>query len=763
DDLARAGIDPALRAHPGYVRAVPAIDGVEMFDAGFFGYTRLEAEVMDPQQRLFLEAAWQAFEDAGWDPQGYPWPIGVFTGAKTNTYLLNLVADRERLRRLDTLQLALGNDLACMATRVSYKLDLRGPSYALHTACSTSLVAVHLACQSLLIDECRMAVAGGAAVNVPQRKGYLYQPGGILSPDGTCRTFDAGARGTVMGSGAGVVVLKRLEDALADGDHVYAVVKGSAANNDGARKASYTAPGVEGQTAVILEALAVAGVDADTISYIEAHGTATDLGDSIEMLALTEAFRAGTESRGFCALGSVKTNVGHLETAAGIAGLVKTALALEREQLPPSLHFERPNPKIDFANSPFYVNDRLREWKRTEGQPRRAGLSSFGIGSTNIHMILEEAPEPEPAAPARPWQLLPLSARSEAALENATANLAEHLRLEPGIDLADAAWTLQAGRRRFRHRRAVVCRGLEDALALLEDPKNSERVVTQADEAAERSVAFLFPGLGELQPDSGLGLYRSEPAFRAEVDRCCELLRPHLGMDLREALFPGLSRPKDEDEKEEQSASGPDLRRMLGRGPAAGDSEAARRLRETSVGQPAAFVLEWALARLWMEWGIRPAALIGYSVGEYVAACVAGVLPLEQALALVARRARLIQELPPGAMLAVPFSAEEARPWLDAGLSLAAVNTPRHCVLSGQVDLIEELERRLAAEGTPSRRLATTHAFHSAMMEPAAEAFAGLVRTFELQAPQIPYVSNLTGTWIRDEEATDPGYWARHL
>ncbi|HEX2223505.1 MAG TPA: type I polyketide synthase, partial [Thermoanaerobaculia bacterium] len=655
DDLARAGVDPALRAHPGYVRAVPTIDGVEMFDAGFFGYTRLEAEVMDPQHRLFLEAAWEALEEAGYDPALYPHPVGVFTGAKTNTYLLNLVADRERLRRFDNLQLALGSDLACMATRVSYKLDLRGPSYALHTACSTSLVAVHLACQSLLMDECRMAVAGGAAVNVPQKKGYLYQPGGILSPDGSCRTFDAGAQGSNFGNGVGAVVLKRLEDALADGDHIYAVIKGSAANNDGARKASYTAPGVEGQTAVILEALAAAGVEAETVSYIEAHGTATDLGDSIEMLALTEAYRASTDKVGYCAIGSVKTNVGHLETAAGIAGLIKTALALEREHLPASLHFEKPNPKIDFASSPFYVAAEACEWKREDGAPRRAGLSSFGIGSTNIHLILEEAPLREPTSPSRPWQLLLLSARSEAALEAATRNLAEHLEANPEVKLADAAYTLQVGRRWFPYRRAVVCReadGLGGAAAALRalDPESS---FTHLEEGPGRSVAFLFPGLGDQTLRMGLGLYRTEPTFRRHVDRCCELLQPHLGLDLREVLYPEGTEGEDTPQGG-GPAGGLDLRRMLGRSaPAAADDPAApaiTRLQETALSQPAVFVFEYALARLWLDWGVKPQAMIGYSLGEYVAACLGGVFPLEKALELVAKRARLIQELPPGAM-----------------------------------------------------------------------------------------------------------------
>ncbi|HEV7516876.1 MAG TPA: type I polyketide synthase, partial [Thermoanaerobaculia bacterium] len=570
DDLRRAGVDPAVYRRPDYVRAASVIDGVELWDAAFFGYTRLEAELMDPQHRLFLECAWQSLEDAGYDSATYPaaaGTIGVFTGAKTNTYLFNLFANRERFRTLDTLQIALGGDLACMATRVSYKLDLRGPSYALHTACSTSLVAVHLACQSLLIDECRMAIAGGAAINVPHRKGYVYQPGGILSPDGSCRTFDAKAAGSNFGNGVGAVVLKRLEDALADGDHVYAVIKGSAANNDGAAKASYTAPGVAGQTSVILEAMAVAGVPADSISYVEAHGTATALGDSIEMLALTNAYRASTARTGFCGIGSVKTNVGHLETAAGVAGLIKTALALQHRTLPPSLHFEQPNPKIDFAASPFHVVDRLSDWPAEAGEPRRAGLSSFGIGSTNVHMILEEAPAPEPAASSasRPWQLLLLSARTETALAAATANLAEHLREtpEPFADFADMAYTLKVGRRPFAWRRALVCRDGAEAVAAL-DPIDPERVLTHHEEAAGRGVVFLFPGLGDHYVGMGLGLYRTEPAFTDAIDRCADLLTPHLGLDLRDVLYPDLP-GGGQPEGEPEAGGGVDLRQMLGR------------------------------------------------------------------------------------------------------------------------------------------------------------------------------------------------------
>jgi len=749
EELQAAGVDPSIASSKFYVRRAAVLDDVASFDAEFFGYTPLEARIMDPQHRLFLECAWEALERGGYDPAAYDGAVGVFTGAKTNTYLLNLFADQEFFNSVDSFQVALGNDLACMATRVSYKFGLTGPSYAVHTACSTSLVAVHLACQSLLIDECRMALAGGAAVNVPQKQGYLYQPGGILSPDGSCRTFDARAEGSNFGNGAGCVLLKRLEDALEDGDHIHCVIKGTATNNDGAAKASFTAPGVEGQTEVILEALACAGVDADTISYIEAHGTATDLGDSIEMLALNESFRASTQKKGFCALGSVKTNVGHLETAAGVAGLIKTALALEHRSLPPSLHFEEPNPKIDFENSPFFVNTETRDWPSGE-TPRRAGLSSFGIGSTNAHAILEETPAVEPGSPSRKAQLLLLSARTATALDTATTHLAQALRAAPDQNLADAAYTLQVGRRRFEHRRVVVAGDSGDssaaanAAAALEalSPASSFALT---DETQQRPVAFLLPGLGDQQVGLARGLYETEPTFRELLDRCANLLEGEMGEDFRALLYP------------EGSDEAPSFKALLGRGREAGP------LDSTARAQPVLFAVELCLARQWMEWGVKPQALIGYSLGEYVAACLAGVLSLEDALTLVARRARLIEELEEGAMLAVSVAEETILPRLGEELSLAAVNGPELTVVAGTVAAVEALATQLEEEGIACRRLATTHAFHSPQLAPVAEPLEALVRTFELSPPQIPYLSNVTGTWITAEEATDPSYWARHM
>jgi acyl transferase domain-containing protein/acyl carrier protein len=760
EDLRLGGLDPAVLDNPQYVPWAPFLDDIELFDAGFFGYTPLEAKLMDPQQRLFLECAWEAFEHAGYLPETYRGSVGVFTGAKTNTYLLNIFSNKDFFGKLDHFQIALGNDLACMATRVSYKVGLQGPSYAVHTACSTSLVTVHLACQSLLLGECDMALAGGAAINVPQRRGYLYQKGGILSPDGHCRTFDEKAQGSNFGNGVGAIVLKRLAEARADGDRVWAIIRGSAVNNDGANKASYTAPGVEGQTKVLLEAMASAGVDAGTISYIEAHGTATDLGDSIEMLALTNAFRADSPRNNFCAIGSVKTNIGHLETAAGIAGLIKTALALHHKRIPPSLHFERPNPKIDFSNSPFYVNTKLSDWK-SGNTPRRAGVSSFGIGSTNAHVILEEAPRAEESSSSRPCQLVLHSARSESALAAMSSQLARHFEAASGSGdryLADAAYTLNTGRRNFPHRRALVCRNVKDAASSLEslDP---ERVFTHTCEPSNHPVVFLFPGLGDHYPGMGLDLYKVEPTFRQQVDRCAELLRPHLQCDVREVLFPPTTETAVDSPTRGNKT---DLRRMLRRSEV--HEKSARQLDQTYLAQPATFVIEYALAQLWMQWGILPQAMIGYSLGEYVAACLADVFSLEDALLLVTKRARMIQELPPGAMLAVPLSQQEVTPLLAKySVSLGAINGPSMSVLCGPLAGVEALERELAQREIITRRLRTTHAFHSHMMEPLADPLTELAGKVERQAPRIPFVSNTTGTWFGKEEALDPAYWARHM
>ncbi|MBV9927460.1 MAG: acyltransferase domain-containing protein [Acidobacteria bacterium] len=732
EELLAEGFAPDLLAHPKCVRAGAILDDIESFDAHFFGFSPREAEITDPQQRLFLECAWEALEHAGYDSQTYPGLIGVYGGVGRNDYLINLYSHPHLVAGAQA-QITIGNERDYVTTRVSYKLNLRGPSINVQTACSTSLVAIHFACQSLLNGECHLALAGGLSLNIPQRSGYIYEEGGIISPDGRCRAYDASARGIVGGNGGGVVVLKPLPDALADGDCIHAVIRGSAVNNDGAAKVGFTAPGVDGQAAVIREALAVAGVRPDEVTYVEGHGTGTALGDPIEVSALTQAFRSGTDRKGFCALGSVKTNFGHLDAGAGVAGLLKAVLALKDRVLPPSLHFERPNPNIDFANSPFYVNHALKPWETTK-LPRRAGVSSFGIGGTNAHVLLEEAPEPEPREGFRPWHLLPLSAKTPTALEAATANLAAYLRRHPEVELADVAHTLQVGRRGFAHRRAVVCRDHEDAAAALE-ALSPERVLTGQQDGRERPVVFMFSGQGAQYVNMGLELYQTELYFRQQLDRCAELLMPHLRRDLRSVLYPA----------------------------AADEAGAAELLRQTEFTQPALFAVEYALARLWQHWGVRPQAMIGHSIGEYVAACLAGVMSLEAALALVAARGRLMQKLPGGSMLSVALPEGEVRPLLGAELSLAAVNDAGSCVVAGPSAQVAALAGRLAEQGTAARPLATSHAFHSSMTEPILEPFGELCKRVELSAPTVPYVSNVTGTWVTAQEATDPAYWRRHL
>jgi acyl transferase domain-containing protein/acyl carrier protein len=732
-DLLAEGVDPQILKHPSYVNAAGVLDDIEWFDARFFGYSPREAEIIDPQQRFFLECAWEALESAGYDPERYPGLIGVYGGAGMSRYLFNIYANSGLVNVVGGFQIMLGNDKDHLTTRAAYKLNLKGPAVTVQTACSTSLVAVCLACDGLVSFQCDMALAGGVSINLPHRMGHFYQEGGIASPDGHCRAFDAQAQGTVTGSGVGVVLLKRLADAVADGDHIRAIVKGWSVNNDGSLKVGYTAPGIDGQAQVIAMAQSLAEVRPEQISYVEAHGTGTSLGDPIEIEALSQAFGSAGQRRQFCAIGSVKTNIGHLDPAAGAAGLIKTVLALEHRQLPPSLHYQQPNPRIDFANSPFYVNTRLEAWT-ADRAPRRAGVSSFGMGGTNAHVILQEAPARDSAPSYRPAHLLLLSARSATALDQMSARLATHLRQHPQLDIGDVAYTLQVGRRRFGQRRALVCRSTADAAVALEtmDP---QAVLTGDQPGDERPVVFMFSGQGAQYSNMARELYQIEPAFREAVDRCSEFLGPRLGMDLRSVLYPG------------QAETG----------------AAQDRLQETEITQPALFVLEYALAELWKSWGLQPAAMIGHSIGEYVAACLAGVFSLEDALNTVAERGRLMQSAERGVMLSVALPAQEASAYANGQVALAVVNGPAQCVLSGPPGAVEAVEDLLRARGVATRRLFTSHAFHSAMMEPSLEPFLRHLETVVLRPPEIPFVSNVTGDFIAPEEATSPGYWAAQL
>ncbi len=726
-----------LAQDPSYIRARSILEDVDQFDAAFFGVYPKEAELMDPQHRVFLECCWEALEDAGYDPLNSPGLTGVYAGASPCTYLLrNVCSDRQFIEnyvngyQVQGYPVTLGSNGDFLATRVSYKLNLKGPSFTVLSACSTSLLAVAQACQGLETFQCDVALAGGVSITFPQKRGYLYQEGGMVSQDGHCRAFDEQASGTVFGSGAGVVVLKRLEDALSDGDHIYAVIRGSAVNNDGMEKVGYSAPSVKGQANVIAMAQAMAGVDPETITYIEAHGTATPLGDPIEVAALIQAFRAKTQAAGFCALGTAKTNVGHLDIAAGITGLINAAGAIKDGLLPPTLHFRRPNPKLNLEGSPFYVNDTLREWRPKDG-PRRAGVSAFGVGGTNVHVILEEAPPVKISSDDQTPQVLILSAKSEAALEQATVNLADHLGSHQDLKLAEVGHTLRTGRHHFEYRRAFVASDLRGAVEM-----SRGAAKTKTNPAFTRpTTAYLFPGQGAQYTGMGSGLYKEVPLFRKTVDQCAEIVASQLGCDIRTVMFPST--------------------------PA--DVEAAKLLVRTEFAQTSIFTIEYALAKLWQAWGIEPGAMIGHSVGEFVAACIAGVFSLEDGLSLVAARGQLMQTLPEGAMLSVRMPEREISGLLNGSLSLAAVNSRELSVVAGPLQAVASLEAKLEQNGVAYRRLSTSHAFHSSMMDSVIEPFSQRVRGVRLKPPTIPYVSTVTGTWITPEQAIDANYWGSHL
>ncbi len=726
DELRSSGIDPAIIDDPNYVNAGAVLEDADQFAASFFGYTPREAELMDPQQRIFLECAWEAFEHAGCDVERFGDPVGVYAGIALNSYFQNNLATRPELApQLGHYSLTVGNEKDFVATRVAHKLHLKGPAISVQTACSSSLVALHLACQSLRAGEIGLALVGGGRVRSPLHAGYIYVDGGIPSPDGHCRAFDAKARGCVAASGIATVVLKRLGDAQRDGDHIFAVIKSTAINNDGGDKAGFTAPGVEGQAEVIARAHSAAGITADTISYVEAHGTGTSLGDPIEIAALTRAFHATSSRIAHCRIGSVKTNIGHLDAGAGVAGLIKTVLALDREVIPPSLHFQTPNPQIDFSRSPFVVNDALTAWPRGL-ERRRAGVSSFGIGGTNAHTIVEEASPAAPSSPSRPWQLLILSAKTPTALDRAAANLARHLRANPDVSLADVAHTLQTGRREFQHRRIVVARDTADAADALE--KNAARQVASAfATAANPPLVFMFPGQGAQFPGMARELFETEPVFRAALLQCAALLKPHL--DLLGALYPG-------DAKDET-------------------------MTQTAIAQPAIFSVEYAMAKLWESWGVRPTAFVGHSVGEFTAACLAEVFTLDDALTLLAGRARLMQSVPAGAMLAVRLPEPELRSRLSADVEVAAINSPRLSVVSGPREAIARFAEKLNDDGVACAPLHTSHAFHSAMMEPVLAPFTALAQGVRLTGPRIPIISTLTGG--AGANVATPDYWARQL
>jgi acyl transferase domain-containing protein/NRPS condensation-like uncharacterized protein len=737
-ELEEAGVGPHTLNESDYVKANGILEDFDYFDASFFSYTPMEAEIMDPQIRIMHECVWEALEDAGYDPFSYKGMIGLYAGSSSSLYWQSLCYFSGKTEPFGGFAVPHFTDKDFISSRVAYKLNLKGPVYTSHTACSTSLAAVHQACRALLTGDCTMALAGGVCISIPQVCGYQYEDGMINSPDGHCRAFDARAKGVAGGSGAGIAVLKLLDQAIKDRDHIYAVIKASACNNDGNRKVGYTAPSINGQAEVIKKALRMAQVEPESIGCIETHGTATNLGDPVEIEGLKTAYN--TKKRNFCAIGSIKSNMGHLDAAAGIAGLLKTVLAIQQGFIPPSLHFEQPNPEIDLETSPFYVNTTLTPWENGN-HPRRAGVSSFGIGGTNVHVILEEAPPtgstPDTAASEQPYRLFLLSAETGPALEQTSTNLAAYVQNNPSANLADISYTLQAGRRALKHRRMAVCAERDQVIEALSSP-NSTGVDTFIPEKENSPIIFMFSGQGSQYINMGLELYHGETGLKEEIDRCFDILKQVEGVEMKHILYPALFQPGNSEEAE-------------------------KKINQFSYTTPIKFIFEYSIAKLLMKWGVKPHAMIGHSFGEYVAACLAGVFSLEDAISVAALRGRLMDQSPEGAMMSVTISQSELSRYLEKDISLAAVNGETYCIVSGPVDTIEAFEEKLSGKGYECARLRVPRAGHSHMLEPIMETFRQKFTAIKLNKPQIPYISCVTGTWVRTEDVTDPSYWSRHL
>lgn len=731
EELVNAGIDESLLNNPNYVKSWGVIEEADLFDANFFGFHPREAEIIDPQQRVFLEECYKGLEDAGYDSNKYNGLIGLFAGIGMNTYLKSSGNKPDELAK--NYQYMISNDKDFLATRIAYKLNLKGPAMTVQTACSTSLVAVHLACRSLLSCESDIALAGGVSIRFPQNVGYIYQEGMILSPDGHCRAFDENASGTVGGNGAGVVVLKRLEEAINDNDNIYAVILSTAINNDGSDKIGYTAPSTTGQEDVISRAINNSGIDLETISYIETHGTGTKLGDPIEIQALQQVFGTQTNKEQYCALGSVKTNIGHLDTASGIAGFIKTALSIYYKKIPPIMHFHKPNSKIIFDKTPFYINSELKEW-RTKDIPLRAGVSSFGIGGTNAHAILEEAPEKNKNSLQNNHKLLVWSAKNKESLERMNDKYLDFFNGNKDINIHDLSYTLTSGRKELESRQAIVSQTIDDVISILKN-KNAIKPFIINTEGNNFDTVFMFTGQGSQYIKMTYDLYQNEPVFKFYIDECCSLLKSIIDIDLKEIIYP----------KEESREI------------------AEKKLNQTNITQPALFVIEYALAKLWMSFGLMPSAMIGHSIGEYVAACIADVFSLKDAINIVAKRASLMQKILPGSMLAVFDTEKNIKDLLTSDLSVAAINSPGITIISGTNPAIKDFEELLTKKKIYYKGINTSHAFHSQMMDPVLDEFKGFLEKINFNKPKLPFISNVTGKWIENDKVCSPEYWVKHL
>lgn len=735
EELLERGVPQSVLDNPLYQKIGRPLDNMEMFDASLFGFSPKDASIMDPQHRHFLEVSWEALEHAGYDPGQYSGSIGVFGGSGHNAYMpYNLFTNPDLMKSLGLfLARHTSNDKDFLTTRVSYCLDLQGPSINVQTACSTSLVAIHLASQSLLSGECDMALAGGVTIEMPHRVGYMFEEGGIQSPDGHCRAFDEKSNGTVFGSGAVQIVLKRMEDAVNDGDTVHAVIKGSAVNNDGSSKVGYLAPSIDGQAAAITEALVVSEIDADSITYVETHGTGTPVGDPIEVTALNQAYRTQTQDSNYCAIGSVKTNIGHLDTAAGGAGVVKIVQSMKNKQLPASLHFNKPNPVLDLEDSPFYINGSLQDWN-VDGGKRRAAINSLGVGGTNAHVILEEAPEFPETETYHGYHLFCLSARTTPALDNVTKNLEDFFTQHPETNISDAAYTLKVGRQAQLSRRIVVANSVEDLKHALSG-EDASRLVSQKSNENKQSIYFMYTGQGSQYVNMTKGLYDSESVFKNAVDECAALLSQHMSLSITDILYP-------QDSEIESAVS---------------------KLSETQITQPALFVVEYAMTKLLQSWGVKPDAMIGHSIGEYVAACISGLFTLSDALKLVSARGRLMQSLEKGSMLVVPLDEDDVKVYLSNEISIAGINAPGLTVVSGTDDAINALVEDLKKKNIDTTLLHTSHAFHSSMMDPILEEFKSLFADIKFGQITTPFISNSSGDWAQEEIVSKADYWANHL